>query len=73
MKLTKKRYIHNEITFDPIEKDVLTTAYKIIEAVRMENIHSSGADDDYITEQCNAILNGISELIDNYTNEYPDK
>lgn len=73
MKLTKNCYIHSQLTFDTTEKDVLTTARKIIETVRFENIHSSGADDDYITEKCDAILDGISELLDDYTNEYPDK
>lgn len=73
MKLIKKPFIHNKIIFDSTERDVLTTAYKIIEAVRTENTHSSGAEDDYLLDKCNDILNGISELLDNYTNEYPDK
>lgn len=73
MKLTKEHFIHNHITFDPTEKDVLTTAYNIIEAVHIENTHPSGAEDDYLTEVCGNILSGISELLDNYTNEYPNE
>lgn len=73
MRVIKRRFIHNQIIFDEAEKDVLTTAYKIVDAIRMENIHSSGADDDYLTEKCDDILKGISELLDNYTNEYLDK
>lgn len=73
MKLVKEHFIHNKITFDSTEKEVLNTTYKIIEALRRENTQSMGAEDDYITEKCNAILCGISELLDNYTNEYPDK
>lgn len=73
MKLTKKIYIHNEITFDSTEREALTTAYKIIDAVRTENIHSSGAEDDYLRAKCNEIMDGLSELLDNYTNEYCDE
>lgn len=73
MKLTKEIYIHNEIIFDSTEREVLTAAYKIVDAVRTENIHSTGAEDDYLREKCNDILNGLSELLDHYTNEYFDK
>ena len=73
MKLKKETFIRNCLTFDDIEKDVLTSAYKIVDTVRIANIHSSGAEDDYLLDKCNDILNGISELLDNYTNEYPDK
>ena len=73
MKLIKEPFIHNKIIFDSTERDVLTTTYKIIEAIRAENTHSIGAEDDYLLDRCNDILNGISELLDNYTNEYPDK
>ena len=73
MKLKKESFIHSRLTFDDIEKDVLTSAYKIIDMARTANIHSSGAEDDYLLDRCNDILNGISELLDNYTNEYPDK
>ena len=73
MKLTKETFIHNRLAFDDVEKDVLTSAYKIVDTVRTANIHSSGAEDDYLLDKCNDILNGISELLDNYTNEYPNK
>lgn len=73
MKLTKECFIHNKIAFDSTEKDVLTIARNIVEDIRIANIHSSGAEDDYLAEKCNDILNGIDELLDNYTNEYPDK
>ena len=73
MKLTKEPFIHNRLAFDDVEKDVLTSAYKIVDAVLTANIHSSGAEDDYLHEKCNDILNGLSELLDHYTNEYPDK
>ena len=73
MKLKKETFIHNCLTFDDIEKDVLTSAYKIVDTVRTANIHSSGAEDDYLLDKCNDILIGISELLDNYTNEYPNK
>lgn len=73
MRLAKESFIHNRLTFDDGEKDVLTSAYKIVDTVRTANIHSNGAEDDYLLDKCNDILKGISELLDNYTNEYPDK
>lgn len=73
MKLTKECFIHSKITFDSTEKDVLTTTRKIIENICFTNTHSSGAEDDYLREKCEDILKGIDELLDNYTNEYPDK
>ena len=73
MKLKKETFIHNCLTFDDIEKDVLISAYKIVDTARTANIHSSGAEDDYLLDKCNDILIGISELLDNYTNEYPNK
>ena len=73
MRLTKESFIHNRLTFDDVEKDVLTSAYKIVDTVRTADIHSSGAEDYYLLDKCNDILKGISELLDNYTNEYTNK
>lgn len=72
MKLTKEVFIHNRITFEETERDILSSAYKIVANIRNENIHSCGADDTYLHDQCTNIMNGISELLDNYTNEYPE-
>lgn len=72
MKLKKELYIHNQLILDEIEKDILTSAYKIIESIRSANIHSCGAEDSYLNEECKTILSCISELLDNYTNEYPN-
>lgn len=73
MELTKKYYVRNQLIFNAAERETLTAAYNIVENVRSENLLSSGSADDYITKKCDAILNGISELLDNYTNEYPEK
>ena len=54
MKLIKNTYIHNHLFFDEVEHDILISASKIVSAIRNENIHSSGAEDVYLTE--NVIL-----------------
>lgn len=73
MKLIKNPYIHNHLSFDEIERDILISASKIVSAIRTENIHSSGAEDVYLTEKCVSVLMGISELLDNYSNEYAEE
>ena len=73
MKLIKNTYIHNHLFFDEIERDILISASKIVSAIRNENIHSSGAEDIYLTEKCVSVLVGLSELLDNYSNEYPEE
>ena len=70
MKLIKNAYIHNHLSFSEAEQDILISASKIVSAVRNENIHSSGAEDTYLTEKCVSVLVGLSELLDNYSNEY---
>ena len=70
MKLIKNTYIHNHLFFDEIERDILISANKIVSTIRNENIHSSGAEDIYLTEKCDSILMGLSELLNNYSNEY---
>lgn len=70
MKLIKNTYIHNHLFFDEIERDILISASKIVSAIRNENIHSSGAEDTYLTEKCVSVLAGLSELLDKYSNEY---
>ena len=70
MKLIKNTYIHNHLFFDEIERDILISASKIVSAIRNENIHSSGADDVYLTEKCDSVVIGLSELLNNYSNEY---
>ena len=70
MKLIKNIYIHNHLFFDEIERDILISASKIVSVIRNENIHSSGAEDIYLTEKCDSVLVGLSELLDNYSNEY---
>lgn len=73
MKLTKELFIHNRISFDEAETDILNGAYKIISKLRYENIHSSGTEDSYIDEQCKNILEGIENFLQDYKNEYPEK
>ena len=73
MKLIKNTYIHNHLFFDEVEHDVLISASKIVSAIRNENIHSSGAEDVYLTEKCDSVLMGLSELLDNYSNEYAEE
>ena len=73
MKLIKNAYIHNHLFFDEIERDILISASKIVSAIRNENIHSSGAEDVYLTEKCDSVLVGLSELLDNYSNEYAEE
>ena len=73
MKLIKNIYIHNHLFFDEIERDILISASKIVSAIHNENIHSSGAEDIYLTEKCNSVLVGLSELLDNYSNEYTEE
>ena len=70
MKLIKNTYIHNHLFFDEIERDILISASKIVSAIRNENIHSSGAEDTYLTEKCVSVLAGLSELLADYSNEY---
>ena len=70
MKLIKDTYIHNHLFFDEIERDILISASKIVSAIRNENIHSSGAEDVYLTEKCDSVLISLSELLNNYSNEY---
>lgn len=73
MKLIKETYIHNRLVFEESEKDILLSTVKIISAIRHNNIHSSGAEDTYLNEVCDAIIKGIPELLDNYSNNYPDE
>ena len=73
MKLIKNPYIHNHLSFDKIERDILISASKIVSAIRTENIYSSGAEDVYLTEKCDSVLMNISELLDNYSNEYAEE
>ena len=73
MKLIKNPYIHNHLSLDEIECDILISASKIVSAIRNENIHSSGAEDVYLTEKCDSVLVGLSELLDNYSNEYAEE
>ena len=70
MKLIKNIYIHNHLFFDEIERDILISASKIVSAIRNENVHSSGAEDIYLTEKCDSVLVGLSELLADYSNEY---
>lgn len=73
MKLTKECLIRNKIEFDLEERKALIAAYNIVEAVIIESRHSTHAADEYIIRKCTDILGGISELLDNYSNEYLDK
>ena len=73
MKLIKNTYIHNHLFFDEIERDILISASKIVSAIRNENIHSSGTEDVYLNEKCESVLMGLSELLDNYSNEYAEE
>ena len=73
MKLVKETYIHNRLFFEESEKDILLSTVKIISTVRNNNIHSCGAEDTYLNEICDAITKGITELLDNYSNEYLDE
>ena len=73
MKLIKNTYIHNHLFFNEVEHDILISASKIVSAIRNENIHSSGAEDIYLTEKCDSILVSLSELLDNYSNEYAEE
>ena len=70
MKLIKNAYIHNHLFFSEAERDILISASKIVSAIRNENIHSSGAEDTYLTDKCVSVLEGLSELLDDYSNEY---
>lgn len=70
MKLTKEIFVHNHLTFEETEKDILISASKIVSTVREQNIHSAGAEDDFLNITCDDILKGISQLLDNYSNEY---
>lgn len=70
MKLIKNTYIHNHLSFSEAERDILISASKIVSAIRNENIHSSGAEDTYLTEKCVSVLAGLSELLADYSNEY---
>ena len=70
MKLIKNAYIHNHLSFNEAERDILISASKIVSAIRNENIHSSGAEDTYLTDKCVSVLEGLSELLADYSNEY---
>ena len=70
MELIKNAYIHNHLSFSEAERDILISASKIVSAIRNENIHSSGAEDTYRTDKCVSVLEGLSELLANYSNEY---
>ena len=70
MKLIKNIYIHNHLSFSEAERDILISASKIVSAIRNENIHSSGAEDTYLTDKCESVLAGLSELLADYSNEY---
>lgn len=69
MKLRKETYIHNQLVFNEVERDTLCSASKIITSIRQEN----ESEDIYLNALCEALLHGISELLDNYANEYPTK
>ena len=73
MKLIKNAYIHNHLSFSEAERDILISASKIVSAIRNENIHSSGAEDTYLTEKCDSVIKSLSELLNNYSNEYAEE
>ena len=73
MKLIKNAYIHNYLSFSEAEQDILISASKIVSAIRNENIHSSGTEDVYLTEKCDSVIKGLSELLNNYSNEYAEE
>ena len=73
MKLIKNIYIHNHLFFSEAERDILISASKIVSAIRNENIHSSGAEDTYLTDKCVSVLEGLSELLADYSNEYAEE
>lgn len=73
MKLVKEQFIHNSLDFSTAERDLLIAAHKLISEVREQNIHSCGAEDTFLNDMCNEIMYGILELLDCYSNEYPDK
>lgn len=73
MKLVKEQFIHNRLDFNTAERDLLIAAYKLVSEVREQNIHSCGAEDTFLNDRCAEIIGGISELLDGYSNEYPDK
>lgn len=73
MILVKETYIHNRLEFNETERSVLKTAYEIIQKVKNSNIHSPGAEDSYLNEQCDNILSGLSELGNDYSNSYADE
>ena len=73
MKIVKERFIHNSLDFSTAERDLLIAAYKLISEVREQNIHSCMVEDTFLNERCAEIMGGISELLDGYSNEYPDE
>lgn len=72
MKFIRERFIHSRIQFDEAEKDTLISAHKIVSNVRETNAHGY-TEDDYLRVRCTEILKGISELLDNYSNEYMEE
>ena len=69
MKLVRERFIHNRLQFDEAEKDTLISAHKIISKVR--DVNARGYTEDvYLRDLCTQVLDGISELADNYNNKY---
>ena len=72
MNLVRERYIHSHLQFDEAEKDILTSACKIVSKVRDLNVRGY-KEDEYLRERCTEIVKGISELLNNYSNEYMEE
>lgn len=71
MKIVKEQLIYTKLNFDETEKQLLADTYNLISKVRVQNIHH-GVEDTFLTDHCEQIIDSISILLDNYTNEYSD-
>lgn len=69
MKLVRERFIHSRLQFDEAEKNTLISTHKIISKVRDVNARGY-TEDSYLRDLCTAILEGISEITDDYNNKY---
>lgn len=71
MEYIRETYIHNHLILDEIERTRLNSALALINHIQEINNNDPQSKDTDLEEYCSAIIQNISKLVLNYSNEYP--